>query len=185
MKEVPLYMVFILYLVISSNFLAQLFSCRLQFLLNNSMLAKHLLGYMTLLFFIVIASNDTTYTANSALMDSLWIYLIFVISTRMSFPYLILFLFLASILYIIHLYETKQTIIINQNQRLETSKKILQYAMMIVLMIGFVFYLMEKRLEYKHKFYWTTFLLGRPQCKDNKPTNQVFRFTKQSVLTKR
>jgi hypothetical protein len=184
MKEVPLYMVFVLYLVISSNFLAQLFSCRLQFLLNHSMLAKHLLGYMTLLFFIVLASNDTTYTANSALMDSFWIYLIFVVSTRTSFPYLILFLLMASILYIIHIYQTKQVLII-YDQRLETSKKILQYAMMIVLMVGFVFYLMEKKMEYKHKFSWTTFLLGRPQCKDNKPTNQVFRFMKQSVSTKR
>lgn len=185
MKEIPFYMVFVLYLVISSNFLAQLFSCRLQYLLNNSMLAKHILGYMTLLFFIVLASNEN-YTATRALADSFLLYFIFLCSTRMSFHSFIVFLFLTAILYIIQLYQTKKDGKDDDTlqRKLETFKKIVQYTMLIVLVAGFLLYWLEKKIEYKNKFSFSTFMLGKPVCKFNKPsTTSIFRFIKQSVST--
>ena len=43
--------IFILYLVISGNFIGNRFSCKLQKLLQNNMFFKHLIGFMLLFFF--------------------------------------------------------------------------------------------------------------------------------------
>ena len=175
MKEVPLYMVFVLYLIISSNFLAQLFSCRLQFMLNNSMIAKHFLGYMTLLFFVVLSSGDT-HSTSMALLYSLLVYIMFWFSTRIAFEYFIVFLFLAASLYIIHLYQKEsgeQT-----NRRLEITREIIQWFMIVVLVVGFVFYWMEKKIEYKKKFSIATFILGKPVCKNKSTSDNMFKFFK-------
>ena len=184
MKEVPLYMVFVLYLIISSNFLAQLFSCKLQYMLNNSMIAKHFLGYMTLLFFVVLSSGDT-HSTSMALLYSLFVYLIFWFSTRIAFEYFVVFLFLAASLYIIHLYQKEsgeQT-----NKPLEITREVIQWFMFVVLVVGFVFYWMEKKIEYKNKFSIATFILGKPVCKHKSPTNNFFQFfkMKKSALPKK
>lgn len=178
MKEVPLYMVFVLYLIISSNFLAQLFSCRLQSMLNNSMLAKHFLGYMTLLFFVVLSSGDT-HSTSMALLYSVFVYLIFWFSTRIALEYFIVFLFLAACLYLIHLFQKEsgdQT-----HRRLEITREVIQWFMIVVLVVGFVFYWIEKKIEYKNKFSIATFILGKPVCKNKSPkipTDNIFKFFK-------
>ena len=74
---------FILYLVISSNFFPQTFSCRLQQLLNSSMIVKHLFGFMTLLFFVVATNTKKDITSFNILLISVAIYLWFIISTKM------------------------------------------------------------------------------------------------------
>lgn len=53
-KILPVYPIFILLLIISANYLADLFPCRLRELLENNIYVKHLFGYLTLLFFVSI-----------------------------------------------------------------------------------------------------------------------------------
>lgn len=166
MEEVPFYMIFVLYLVISSNFLAQLFSCQLQYILNNSMLAKHFLGYMTLLFFVVLSSGDTQSTSE-ALLYSLIIYIIFWFSTRISTEYFIVFIILTAAMYIIHLYQKESGVQVSR--RLQIVKNILQISMFVVLVVGFFFYIIEKKVEYRKKFSFKTFILGKPICKNKSP----------------
>jgi hypothetical protein len=169
-------MVFVLYLIISSNFLAQLFSCRLQYMLNNNMLAKHFIGYMTLLFFVVLSSDDS-YSTSTALLHSLLVYIIFWFSTRMAFEYFFVFLMMAASLYIIHLYQKEsgeQT-----SKRLAATQEVIQWFMIVVLVVGFVFYWMEKKIEYKNKFSMATFILGKPICRNKSPempTDNIWRF---------
>ena len=178
MKELPLYMVFVLYLIISSNFLAQLFSCRLQYMLNNSMLAKHFIGYMTLLFFVVLSSGDA-HSTSMALLYSLFVYIIFWFSTRMAFEYVMVFLFMAASLYIIHLYEKESGE--RTSRRLIVAREVIQWFMIVILVVGFVFYWMEKKIEYKNKFSMATFILGKPACRNKSPkmpTDNIWRFLK-------
>ena len=51
--------VFVLYLVLAGQFLDPLFPCHSKRLLENSMLLRHVLGYLTLLFFVVIIDEFT------------------------------------------------------------------------------------------------------------------------------
>lgn len=166
MKEAPLYMVFVLYLILSCNFLAQIFSCRLQQFLNNSMVAKHFIGYMTLLFFVVLSSGDT-HSTSQTLLYSLFIYIIFWFSTRIAFEYFVVFLLLSASLYIIHLYQREKGQ--QPSRRLEITQDVLQWSMFVVLIVGFIFYWMEKQIEYKNKFSTWTFIVGKPVCKNKSP----------------
>lgn len=172
MKETPLYMVFVLYLIISSNFLAQLFPCRLQYALNNNMMLKHVAGYMTLLFFVVLASGDE-YSASWALLYALMIYTLFWVSTRMSFEYLLVFLLLNATLYIMHLYEKETNK--GETSNLHIAKMVVQATMFVVLVLGVLFYWAEKKIEYKKKFSWKTFVIGKPICKNKSPPRMSFK----------
>ncbi len=166
MKEVPFYMVFVMYLIISNNHLAQLFSCQTQYMLNKSMFVKHIVGYMTLLFFVVLSggNNNNHHSAPTALLYSLLIYIVFWFSTRISFEYFIVFIILTALLYIIHLFQNDNDDNVI-NMRLQITKDILQVSIFVVLIIGFIFYYIEKKLEYKKKFSITKFILGKPTCK--------------------
>jgi hypothetical protein len=188
MKEIPIYMVFVLYLIISSNFLAQLFSCRLQELLNSSMFVKHLIGYMTLLFFVVLSSEEG-HSVSHSLLSSLLIYFIFWISTRISFGCFVVFILLTASLYIINLYQKNSNE--KRNKRLETTKEVIYWLGLAVLIVGFVLYWVEKKIEYTNKFSFTTFILGKPMCKHKSPKvsrNKLLRFLnlkKSSVSPKK
>lgn len=176
--QVPLYMVFVLYLVISSNFLAQLFSCRLRHLLDNSMIAKHVAGYMTLLFFVVLSSGMEM-SPTEAILNSLVIYVVFWVSTRMSIEYFVVFIVLAFVLYVMELYQREHS-----SQRLQDAMTVTQTAMAVVLVVGFVFYMVEKMMEYKKKFRLQTFLLGKPECRNKSPSvshREAFNFLLKSA----
>ena len=126
---------FILYLVISSNFLPQTFSCRLQQLLNSSMIVKHLFGFMTLLFFVVATNTKKDITAINILLISVAIYLWFIISTKMHLSVWGLLIIILGIVYLLQLYESN----LNDNksndenvndadiENIQSLKKILTY----------------------------------------------------------
>lgn len=160
-KSVELYMILVFYLIISSNFLAQLFSCQLQYLLHHSMWLKHFLGFMTLLFFVVLASNGETNKATNVIVDAFILYIIFVWSTRMSLDYFIVFILLLSILYILNLYHNRD------NKYVYVAKKVIEITALILLIVGSLFYYFEKKQEYKKKFSLLKFILGKPQCKSS------------------
>ena len=52
-----IFCIFIFFLIISANFLAELFPCRLQYILRNNMVIKHLFGLFSMIFFVVLSSG--------------------------------------------------------------------------------------------------------------------------------
>ena len=46
--------IFVFVLILSGNYLGELFPCRVQSLFSNSMFVKHALGFLTLLFFVTL-----------------------------------------------------------------------------------------------------------------------------------
>jgi hypothetical protein len=169
---------FILYLVIASNFLPQTFSCRLQELMNTSMVAKHLFAFMTLIFFVVISNMKDSIDAGNIVLISVVIYLWFLISTRVHLSVWIGLIILLGIIYLLQLYEN---ILKDKNQssnavtieNIQVGKKILSYFSLVVTLIGFIIYLGEKKLEYGNEFSYLTFILGNPKCKGYTPNYSV------------
>ena len=43
----------------------------------------------------------------------------------------------------------------------------------IVLVLGFIIYLGEKKIEYKNKFKYMTFIFGKPSCKGKSPDTKL------------
>lgn len=173
--NLPLEAIFIFILIISANFLAPIFPCRVQSLLNNNMAAKHLFGFLTMIFFVVLTIPNSFTQFNILFSQSFILYILFILLTKTeSYIFFIIFILLA-ILYIInlkikHLEESKS----KNKKHLIFYKTIVNYLTIIilfVLFIGVLSYLGQKKLEYKNKFNYLYFFLGKPVCKNKSPSN--------------
>lgn len=166
--KTPLYAVFILYLIIGGNYLAQLFPCRLQHLLNVNMFAKNVAGFLTLLFFVVIAGNQK-YSFTEIWIYSIVIYIVFMASTRMSLVPFYFFMTICCAMYVVQLYEVNHTADDPDKVDVTQLKLWLTVIAMIVVMMGVVMYILEKKYEYGKHFSYKTFLLGKPVCRHRSP----------------
>ena len=162
--------IFVLYLIISGNFLANLFGCRTQELMNTSMAMKHLLGFMTMYFFVVLVDSQSKLgdTPSIQLLVTLGFYLIFMLTTRMDYKWWVAFILMLSVIYILQVYKEHPKSTEEESKRYETAQQVLTYITGAVVVIGFLIYLGRKRSEYGDKFTFSTFLLGKTSCSNNR-----------------
>lgn len=152
--------IFLLYLIISANFLAQLFPCQMQNLLINNMILKHVFGFMTMIFFVV--STNADYSFSEMIKWSIVYYIWFLFSTKMNTYCLILFLLSLGVYYIVTLYRSRRT---SQEEFLKKWDNWFLIYLFILTMLGCVIYLKEKQIEYKEAFTWQHFFFGTLKCK--------------------
>jgi hypothetical protein len=162
---------FILYLVISSNFLANLFGCKIQKAFNENIYIKHLLGFFTLYLFISLVESSSI--IGTGLIDKLKfaaiIYIWFILTTRMNIKFWIPFILMLTTIYILQLNIENE----NKNENPNTEKiekyknyqKILVKLSLLVTILGFLVYLGEKKYEYGNSFKFSTFISGVIKCK--------------------
>ena len=163
---------FVLYLVISGNFLAPLFSCRLRQLIEGSMIVRHVLGFLTLTFFVVVATKSEPMPYRDVMGLSALFYVWFLMSTRMSMRFWTMFILLIGSVYLIHLYQSNLTSDVptaEEGANFDQIKLILTTVAGVLTVIGFGSYYVQKRIEYGSKFRHETFLLGTPVCKGESP----------------
>lgn len=186
--------IFIFTLIISGNYIGELFPCKIQRILTNNMMIKHFFGFITLFFFGVIAVPELNNLYG--LLSSGVLYLIFLINAKTNYKVWIGVLILYALLYLVNI--VKKSIEENiDNKSIHTSFlpnwvenenaiKILQGVEWIGLILillstvfGFVIYVGEKKIEYGNKFSWGTFFTGKPNCKHKTPKNLSY----EEVLT--
>ena len=99
----PASMVFFLfYLLVASNYLCNLFSCKLQRSLNQASIFKHLLGVSILYISITLALFNNHQSPLTNILISFGVYLWFIVSTKMSPFYLMLLLMVIFFSYLIN-----------------------------------------------------------------------------------
>lgn len=158
---------FVLYLMISSNFLGSLFGCQVQDLMTNNMLLKHLLGFLTLYFFVSLV-DPSQYSPLQKLMFTVLIYLCFVLSTKLDSKAWIVFITLLALVYI--LYIIKDSIQDEDAKKfISASQLTLVCSSILVLILGSIYYLGEKKLEYGKDFSYAKFFAGTPVCRHKTP----------------
>ena len=168
---------FVLYLVISGNFLAPLFSCRLRDFIENNMIARHVLGFLTLSFFVVVATKSAPMTYANVLSYSAVFYVWFLMSTRMNMTLWGVFILLIGSVYLIHLYQSDLTSdkpTPEEEHRMNIAKQVLTGLAFFTTFIGFISYYGEKRIEYGSKFSHGQFFLGTSSCKGESPSVGFF-----------
>lgn len=157
--------IFILYMLIGANFLANLFGCRIQDMLSNNMLLKHIIGFMTLLFFVVMVDKSET-TPVRKMSNTLVYYVVFLMTTRMDIKWWTPFIMSVFIVYILQLFKEAENDLKKKNN-LEKFQKLLATASFIMIVIGVAIYIGRKKSEYKDSFSWGTFFVGKPSCRAN------------------
>jgi len=167
---------FVLYMLLAGAFLQNLFPCNTTKLFTDSPIVRHLLGFFTLLFFVVITDTeiDGYMPLGSVFTVSLLIYGWFLVSSKMTANWWLALVILLGILYLIDIYEERLKMpnpgVI---ETLDNSKNWLLVLSLFITLFGFLIYVGEKKLDYKSKFDWATFFLGTPKCKGT-PNNQPY-----------
>ena len=179
----------ILCLLISINYLGELFPCKVQQLFSQSMVVKHILGWLSLMFFVVLTLPEL-YTSVNFIYVSISLYGFFLLLSKLNHIIWFTVFGIFAISYVLHIYVNQienenqinanligdNTVNPNTNDKIPTqdiaanieqTKTIQKYLFISIIPIsifGFILYLGEKKMEYKDKFTYFTFLFGKPKC---------------------
>lgn len=165
--------VFAFYLIIGCNFLPQLFSCRLQHLINNNMIVKHLFGLFILFFLVVNLSGEFSMDSIKELFQNIivtvLIYIWFVITTRSILSLIVVNIIILCVLYIIHIRKNIRKKKNKDTKADDIAMYVLSAINVFLSILGFCLYLREKKLEYGDDFRFSIFMRGNPTCKGYAP----------------
>ncbi len=164
---------FIFYLIISGNYLAQLFGCKVQYILSHSQLMKHIMGFLTMTFFVVFSDSTMGLQRDTGvkLMYALMLYVWFVLSTKTHWVFTGLLMLILGVIYIMQVYKSdideknKSGEMQGRSDMLVKWEKRLQVMAMVVTAIGFLVYVGDKSIEYGDNWSWYEFFKGEVSCK--------------------
>ena len=161
----PVYSLFILFLIIASNYIGELFPCRVQSLLSSNVYLKHFIAFLTLLFFVVLTDPFQNYEFKKILKDSILLYIMFLMFINTNKFFYLLCLIISGTLYISILIkkqyitqkeekeknikdfkDTKEAKDIDHNlDIINKVYNILLIVFIIILILGFIIYMGEKK----------------------------------------
>ena len=199
--RIPIQGLFLMILIVSANFLAETFPCRIQHLLKHNMYAKHFFGFLTMIFFVVESLPNVPDSLGEIAEQSVILYFLFILMTQ---THAFVFLFLMVVLGFTHLIYLRKNEIIKQMETYEKipegkgkllhkyndlkSKeelltfvtKLLYIFIVATLIFGVILYMGSKKLEYKNKFRYDYFILGKPTCSASSPKNDFLKMLRYS-----
>ena len=181
--------IFIFLLIVSGNYLGNLFPCRIQDSFENNMYAKHFLGYFTLLFFVLFTMDEQIRNVNYILLGSFILYITFLLLS--STPHYIWFsiFIIAAIIYVFELKKREYNALKNKENKNKMVNSIdnvnmIQYSLgalnAVLLVIGFLIYMGEKKIEYGKNFHYGMFLFGKPSCRGKTKKTSILNSLKHS-----
>lgn len=193
--------IFIFLLIISGNYLGNLFPCQVQYQFENNMYLKHFLGFFTLLFFVILTLPEKYDEEGNKIPEFRYLgeiikicgflYIFFLILSKTPYYiWLIVFILTA----IVYLLELKKTDFVKENiDESEDSKEKetdlfgikniaqinniqnkLTFLGLIISIFGFFIYMGEKKFENKGKFNYLKFIFGSTKCKGKTKNNDIF-----------
>ena len=159
---------FLLYLIISGNYVGDLFGCRLQEAFTELAYAKHLIAFFSLYYFVNLTTPGIQDPVK-VLTKSVVMYLVFIVSRNVSFGYTIIFLLSMITIKFLEDYkeyhfkedtdskDDKQSVNKNRINTVQKSLVILVYGSIFV---GFLRYT-QHFYKTNKKFNLITYLLGQ------------------------
>jgi hypothetical protein len=175
--NIPLYTIFILFLIISASFITEFFPCKLRKILTTNMYIKHFFTYLTFVFFIVLLDTNENKNIFNTMLVSFYIYVIFIFTTKTDYRVFIILMIVLLIVYILTLRKNEINDDINneKDQNIKDNlhknydnivllNNVLFVIAIILIIIGFLIYYGKKKFQYKKNFDFIVFLLGKPDC---------------------
>lgn len=164
--------VFAFYLLVACNYTKEIFGCQLQRVLDQNMIAKHIIGILLLFFLIVVIQPENA--DKEILRNVLFtfgIYVWFLMTTRIPIYMLIVVFLLLLGIYLLSISKKRYEKEENKEaiERTEKFQKVITWMALILSLMGFGMYTYEKRLEYGKKFEWIKFFSGTSRCKGYTP----------------
>jgi small-conductance mechanosensitive channel len=175
---------FMFYMLVAFNFIPEIIGCRLQTLLRNNMIAKHITAFLLLFFLVIyVKPENVDKEIGYNLILSMILYLWFFMTSRCSFIIVFMIILLLISIYILELRKTRLESEENKDDKqIEQTKliqKILSIVIIVLTIVGFIYYFGQKKLEYRDQFRLYKFVFGTNVCRNsnnypiiNKPINK-------------
>lgn len=96
--------VFTFVIIISGNYLGELFPCKVQHFFAESMILKHFLGYLTLIFFVVLTIPEISESDN-IIVSSALLYSAFVLVSKTHYRFWFAIFGITGVVYLLHMYK--------------------------------------------------------------------------------
>jgi hypothetical protein len=174
--------IFVIFIVITGNYVTSILSCQMQKLLEKGAYARHILGVLMIFIFIMLLggysfnqeeydmSENSWSSANAidTMVLSIAIYILFLISSKSRLLPNILFFSVGFILYCINTqrsYEyVRKKISDETNEKILVVEKVLLGIAVVILVVGFIDYYNYKKKSYGKDFSLYTFIVGTIRC---------------------
>tara|TARA_B100001093_G_C26848533_1_gene1023986 strand:- start:2673 stop:3182 length:510 start_codon:yes stop_codon:yes gene_type:complete len=166
---------FLLFLAVSGNFVAETLGCKLQNLLSNNMFAKHVVIFFMIYFTLNYSKQENPHPFDS-LKSTCLLYFFFVLFGRVPLSVFIITTTLLVITYVLNNYRDHYKSL-NEKQEndkftlLDDKLKNTQLVLLIItaclIIIGNIFYFIMKKKEYGKGFNFLTFIFGHTNCRNN------------------
>lgn len=160
--------IFLLILAISGGFISQTLGCQTQKILTNNMFVKHFVIILILYFTINFTNTDESIHPFYMIKMVLFIYVLFLLFTKMNIQFTIVVFFLLATAYVNSTFINYYTKNIPENKnKIETLQKIQQMiylTILVLIIIGFGFY--ANKQYNSHYKSWSTikFIFGVNNC---------------------
>ena len=170
---------FLLFLAISGNFLAETLGCQTQELFTNSIIAKQIMTFF-IIYFTIDFSDANIEEPSVKLTKAGFVYLFFLLFTKMDLkPTVLVFILLFGI-YITSSYKKYYEAKFKQQDKpskegktahsekmasMGQTQQTLMGIVVVTILAGFFMYYREKQVEYKDTFDLKKFIFGVVKCK--------------------
>lgn len=173
---IPMQNIFLIIMMISTNYFTPLYQCDLQNTMANNMYAKHFFAYLTMVFFV------TTNTISSQIKGEVRVehlflysiipYIFFVIISKTSSYVFIPTLILLSFCYLLSLYKSKieTSTTLNDNKKkdilfdIDYYNNVFTNYIIVIVIVGFLYEIYSKKNKLEN-FNLLNFIVGNINCK--------------------
>lgn len=160
-------------LILSGNYLDDLFPCKVQYLIRNNLIMKHLVGFMILYFLTVLTIPELR--SISGIGSAIGLYFLFLLSSKINYIAWAVVLFIYAIVYLMNIVigDLKTRKLKSKKDKLENNtlihhlRRIMSWLVIISIVIiftGFIHYYGTKRMQHGTNFTFKQFLFGTPKC---------------------
>ena len=162
----------LLILAIMGNYTGQLLSCKVQKILSENMLMKHIVSFF-ILYFAVDFTSNVPLPPSHIMINAFIIYILFLMFNKLNVTFTIIIFIFFAIIYVLGTHRvyyqyTDYKKYKNHINNIDNISKLVKFFGIITLITGFTIYF---RKQYKdHSKNWSTinFLLGTLKCKSMK-----------------
>jgi fucose permease len=156
--------------------------------MENNMFFKHLFGFLTMVFFVVLSGTNRSKSPDffQDAAKSVGLYVMFIILTKNTFPMFIAIVSLLCASFIVEIRikdidaqmagekEAEEAVLKDRQKNkmlLENVNNILTYTALCTMLGGCILYFGQKRIEYNKSFSLISFFFGKPTCREKSPKN--------------
>jgi ABC-type multidrug transport system fused ATPase/permease subunit len=165
--------ILIFILILSGNYLDDFFPCKVQDLMRNNLIMKHLVGFMILYFLTILTIPELK--SIRGIFSAIGLYVLFLLSTKINYIAWAIVLFIYVVVYLMNIAVGD---LIKQdakdgrhskknNRRIQLMRRIMSWLFIInilIIVIGFIYYYGMKRMQHGNNFNLKQFFFGIPDC---------------------